>query len=398
MLDPHLLAAAMAADTDALKATTALRRQFPAATPEQVSAALTQARLRHRAANRLGPESERLMLTAEGLEQATRRPVATARAARLARSAKVVADLGCGIGTESWAMARAGMRVIAVERDEYTAEIARFNARALELDITVITGDITDHGVLDPVLSQVDAVFLDPARREPHAARTTNGLQQGRLLDPQQWSPNWTFVTALAQRIPTVCKVAPGIDRTLISDAEVVFTSHDGDLVEAAVWFAPLGQPGNRQAVVMRQGLSMSLASNAPRTSVEISKPRTFILDPDDALIRADVLHIVAERHGALLDPHIAWITTDKAPEPGQLWLGTWYRVLDSLAFNIKELRWRLAALGITNVTIIKRGFAGDIEDIRKQLKVSGSGRHAALMLTRTDDGPLAVIAEQVSQ
>lgn len=399
-MDPDLLAAAMEATAtfaqDPLKASGALRRQFPSADPTQISAALTQARLRRRAQYRLGSDAAHVLLTEAGLEQATRAGVAQARAQRLARTVHVVADLGCGIGTESWAMARAGLTVIAVEKDPATADLARYNAKALGLAIEVIEGDVTDENLLEHILGRVEAVFVDPARRQTDAPRTVEGIQQGRLLDPEQWSPPLSFVKNLAQRIPTVAKVAPGIDLSLISDAEVVFTSDDGDLVEASVWFAPLGNPGTREAVVKRKNVTMRLTTNAPRVPMSISTPRAFVLDPDDAIVRADVLHMVAELHGALLDPHIAWLTTDQEPDSAQSWLGTWYKVLDWMPFNIRELRWKLSELGIGNVTITKRGFAGDVEQMRKQLRLSGSGRHATVMLTRTAQGPLAVIAEQV--
>src|SRR5690606_12069350 len=51
-----------------------LRRRHP---PDLVAAALTQARLRARARDKLDPgDAERMFFTADGLEQATRAPVA----------------------------------------------------------------------------------------------------------------------------------------------------------------------------------------------------------------------------------------------------------------------------------------------------------------------------------
>ena len=399
MIPEDLLAAAAQADPDPLRASSALRRAFPEAGPDLIGAALTQIRLRRRAEPRLGTQARQILLTEAGLEQATRAEVARIRAERLAGLATHVADLGCGIGTESWAMARAGLQVRAVERDVYTAEIARHNARALGLadHIDIRTGDITDSEVLAWAVDGADAAFLDPARRDADGPRAINGQSSRRLLAPEQWSPPWSFVRELSARIPVVAKVAPGIDLDLVRDAHVVFTSHDGDLVEASVWFQPLGEPGKRTAQVVHGNTAMTLTTNSVRPDdIAVSEPLSYLLDPDDAIARADVLHLILERGGSLIDPHVAYITRSSAPDAGERWLGTWYEVLAWLPFNIRELRWKLAELGIGNVTIAKRAFAGDVDDIRKQLRLNG-GLSATVVLTRTDAGPLALICRLVS-
>jgi hypothetical protein len=393
-------AAATAGGQDALSASSALRRAFPGADAGLVAAALGQAALRRQAAPRLGPDADRILLTRDGLEQATRSPVATLRAERLAGSARTVADLGCGIGTESWAMARAGMTVIAVERDPAMAAFARHNADALDLTdrITVIEGDVTDPTLLASVLERVDAVFLDPARRDPAAPRSTDGSTGRRILDPERWSPPWSFVRSLAERIVVVVKVAPGIDTDIAREAEITFTSHDGDLVEACVWFDPatMRDPharGRRVAQVMRGNTLMSLVNDGlPDEAVSTSAPLAFLVDPDPAIVRAGALPMILQRGGALLDPRVAYVTRDEAPQAGERWLGIWYEVLDHMPFNVRTLRWRLTELGIGHVTITKRAFAGDVEEIRRQLRPSGTGRSATVVLTRTDAGPIAVI------
>ena len=110
-----------------------------------VAAAMTQARLRTRALGKFGPDASRIWFTPAGLEQASRFEVAERRAARFASlglastggvtggraggaGSDRVADLGCGLGADSFALARAGLRVLAIERDPVTAALARANA------------------------------------------------------------------------------------------------------------------------------------------------------------------------------------------------------------------------------------------------------------------------------
>ena len=83
--------------------------------PALVAAALTQQRLRGRAAAKFGPFAERMLLTPDGLEQATRLVVSAHHASRFASAAPSrVADLGCGIGGDAMALAGLGLPVLAV--------------------------------------------------------------------------------------------------------------------------------------------------------------------------------------------------------------------------------------------------------------------------------------------
>lgn len=116
-------------DADRLAEVTRLRRFHR---PELVGPALTQARLRARAADKFGTAADTMYFTADGLEQATRTEVAAHRARRFARlgADTDVADLCCGIGADLIALARAGHRVSGVERDPLTSATPPQTTRA----------------------------------------------------------------------------------------------------------------------------------------------------------------------------------------------------------------------------------------------------------------------------
>src|SRR5207244_4035625 len=133
-----------------------LRRQYPA---EAVAAALEQAELRRRAREKF-EDADRLLFTRPGLEQASGDRVARWRARRY-EPWPVVADLCCGIGGDTMALA-ASHAVLAVDRNELHARLARENAgvRGARGPVWVVVGEI-------PALTpRIEAAFLDPGRRE----------------------------------------------------------------------------------------------------------------------------------------------------------------------------------------------------------------------------------------
>ncbi|HEX2772217.1 MAG TPA: methyltransferase domain-containing protein [Micromonosporaceae bacterium] len=374
-------AAAELAGGDPLTAAAGLRAQGVPA--DLAAAALTQAELRRRAVGKFGPDATRMLFTRTGLEQATRRVVADRRAARLWRAGvRTLADLGCGLGADAIAAARAGIRVYAVEADPVTAAMAAVNAEAAGVSdrLTVECGDATRYDV-----SGVDAAFCDPARRRAGTGR--------RVFDPAAFSPSWNFVTALAQRVPrTVVKVAPGLDHALIPPgAEAEWVSVAGDLVEATLWCGPLADAPRRATVLASDeaaedvaGLTGTGSARAP-----VGRVGRFLFDPDPAVVRA---HLVAEFgstvDGMLADPSIAYVYADRAvPTP----LARCLAVTDAMPFSLKRLRAALRERNVGRLEILKRGSAVDVERLRRDLRLSGNGS-ATIVLTRVAGAPTVLI------
>jgi hypothetical protein len=375
-----LAAAAEVADADPLAAATTLRRH--GTPPDLAAAALTQATLRRRAVGKFGAEAARMFFTRAGLEQATRRVVADRRAARLtAAGVTTLADLGCGLGADALAAARAGIRVYAVEADPVTASMAAANVTANGLDdvIEVACADATTVDV-----TRFDAVFCDPARR--------SGSR--RVFDPAAYSPPWDFVTGLADRVPrTVLKLAPGIDHDLLPPgAEGEWVSVDGDLVEAAFWCGPMaGVP--RRATVLRSGTGVHELTGTGMTAAPVGAVGGYVYDPDPAVVRS---HLVAEFAatvaGRLADPDIAYVHAD-APRPTAF--GRCLAVTDVLPFSLKRLRALLRERGVGRVEIMKRGSAVEPEQFRRDLRLAGR-EPATIMLTRVAGAPTVLIAQPV--
>lgn len=362
---------------DPLVAVTALRGAGFA--PDLASAAITQAGLRARAAAKFGPDADRMFFTRAGLEQATRAVVARRRAERLAAAgAQQVADLGCGLGADAVAFARAGLRVLAVDADPTTAATARANATVLGLD-HLITVRCQDATTVD--LSEVDAVFCDPARR-----RTT-----GRVFDPAAYSPPWTFVASLPDRVRlTVLKLAPGIDHALLPpSAEAEWVSVDGDVVETAVWTGPLAAVP-RRATLLRGGQCHQLTGTGDQQA-PAGPVGSTVYDPDGAVVRS---HLVAEFAatvaGRLADPHIAYVFADGATDTP---FGRCFTVVEELPFALKRLRTALRDRGVGRLEIRKRGVAVEPDRLRRELRLAGP-EGGTLILLRVGDAHRALLCQ----
>ncbi|MFD6265470.1 methyltransferase domain-containing protein [Micromonospora chalcea] len=389
-----LAAAARVAGGDPLAAAAALRS---AGIPgDLAAAALTQAELRRRAVGKFGAGADGMFLTRPGLEQATRGVVADRRAARLrAAGVTTLADLGCGLGADALAAARAGIRVYAVEADPLTAAMAAANAGAAGLAelVTVECGDATAFDV-----SRVDGAFCDPARRRAGTGR--------RVFDPRAYSPPWDFVTGLAARVPrTVVKVAPGLDHALIpAGAEAEWVSVDGDLVEAALWCGELAGVPRRATLLREKEGPLLNASGIKRVpsyhltgtgaaEAPVGPVRRFLYDPDPAVVRA---HLVAELatdlDATLADPSIAYLYADEArPTPFARCL----EITDVLPFSLKRLRALLRERRVGRVEIRKRGSALEPEKLRRDLRLSGDAA-ADLVLTRVAGDPTVLVCRPV--
>ncbi len=365
---------------DELATATRLRRDHPA---PLVSAALGQARLRQRAAAKFGADAALMYFTPNGVEQSTRAPVAAHRAARLsALGVRTLADLCCGIGGDALALARAGVRVLAVDRDPLACAAARANAEALGLAdrIEVRCADVTEVDT-----AGYDAVFVDPARRTK--------ARGGRVFDPEAYSPPLSWAVGAARTAPfAALKIAPGVPHeALPEDAETEWISDAGDVKEAVLWFGT-GRGGARRATLLPAGDSLvgaGLPDPAPGTV------GGWLYEPDGAVIRAHLVADVAEQVGGrLIDPTIAYVTADHlVPTP----YATAYAVTDVLPFNVKKLKALLRERGVGVAVIKKRGSAVEPEELRRKLKLAGP-HSCTVFLTRVAGAPTMLLGHPAAE
>lgn len=361
---------------DTLRELERLRRQF---TPAQASAALETTLLRRRARAKFA-HAERLYFTREALEQASAAPVAAHRAARLAPHGHV-ADLGCGIGGDALALATAGARVLAVERDPLRLALARANAETLGLAQQMV---FLQRDLLAEPPPPADALFCDPGRRAGGRRR----------FAVEAYEPPLSHILAWRARTPALAvKLAPGVETAeLPADAELEFVSLDGELKEAVLWSAPLAGPRRRASLLSSSGARWSMErSDLSAVPCPLSAPAAYLYEPDPAIIRAGlVTDLGAQLGAAQLDPQIAYLTAPSllATPFARVW-----PVHEWLPFSLKLLRARVRAYKAGPVTVKKRGSPLDTDALARQL--SGTGEHPlVVVLTQHQGRPIALLCD----
>lgn len=363
-----------AGDTE-LHLQTQLRRT---AEPGQVAAALTQVELRAKAVTKFGDLAARMYFTPDALEQATRLPVSTHRAGRMqAYGARTLIDLGCGIGGDLVAAARAGLICAGVDLDPVRVAIAQANLDALGLPGATQVADATtvDHAAFD-------LAFVDPARR--------GGA--GRTFDAADWTPSWTFVESLLRRDACV-KAAPGIPHALVPDGvEAEWVSDGGEVKEAVLWSGRTATAARRATVIGAGGLATLTDEDDPGIGeVGVRDFGSYLYEPDGAVIRAGLVTAVAAGvDGGLLDEKIAYVTSDAAFRSP---FARGYRVLEELPYREKQLKAALRERGVGRLTIKKRGVDVVPDQLRKRLAPAGDAE-ATIVLTRASGHGTCLLVE----
>ena len=392
------LAAQGDAATPSLALAERLRREYPAGL---VAAAMAQQELRRAARAKFSRAAE-MLFTRAGYEQSSSEAIASYRAGRL-WSAAHIADLCCGIGGDLIALAGSG-RVLAVDRDGTHARLALHNAAVYERadHVAAVVSDVRD-----VPLAGIDAVFIDPARR--------SGSGTASALDARRYKagtsePPLDWCTALTEQVAAVCiKAAPGLPEELIPpDWEAEFIAESRDLKEAVLWSpalatappaGPQGSLGPRRATV----LATAPADNALRSytltaregdPVALREPGEYLLDPNPAVTRAGLVEDLARNLGtdtAKIDPQIAFLTLDRNVQTP---FARTLRVQHSAPWNEKQFAKRLRELGIGAIDIRRRGLAGDVDQIRRRLKLEGKVR-ATVVITRVNNKPWGLICAE---
>ena len=341
------------------------------------------ARCRMRSREKFGELGERLFLDEESLRYSTPPLIADYRARRL--EGDIIADISCGAGIQAIYFAMRSGKVIAVERDPVKLELAKLNARLLNIEnMEFIQGDALSREVYGRI--KADIVFSDPSRKPEERIRTMDGLEPPPL---KVYDIYRKVTDKIAFELPPQIR-----KENVLIDGEREYTSLDFKLNRLALYTGPLKRCDVSAISLPREE---RVTSNDPRRKVGLAEqPLDYLYEVDPTIVKADLLENLAGKidfDGFLLmmGKRRTLLTSSEWFESSFL---RGYHFLTSCKFSVEEIRKELLDVDAGKVML---RFSIDPKDywrFRKRLEEGLSGSKK-VELFRV--GERAILAERVN-
>ena len=304
--------------------------------------------------------------------------------ALIAGKGALIVDLTAGFGVDMAFMSQDFQKAIYVERQAPLCAISSENFKLLGLNhIEVICADGV--GYLHQ-LEHADLIFLDPARRDNHGARTYG------IAD---CTPNVLELRdeLLKKADRVMLKLSPMLDwRKAVEDLghvnEVHIVSVDNECKELLLILSKEKKPlklfcvNNDQVFGGDQGDWLNERSIAEiRVPVPMSS-QAYLFEPNASIMKAGCFTLLEQRFGiSQLDKnsHLFVSDTDICDFPGRRFI-----IEKTTSMNKRELKTALAGIDRANITV--RNFPLSVAELRKRLKLKDGG-NLYLFATTLADG-----------
>ena len=292
--------------------------------------------------------------------------------ANIAGKGALMVDLTAGYGVDMAFVSSNYRRAIHVEQQASLCAISSENFKLLGLNhIEVVCADGVDYL---HQLDHADLIFLDPARRDDHGARTYG------IAD---CTPNVLELRdELLQKADRVMlKLSPMLDwRKAVEDLgnvnEVHIVSVDNECKELLLILSKEEKPlklfcvNNDQVFEGDQGDWLNERSIAEiRVPVPMSS-QAYLFEPNASIMKAGCFALLEQRFKvAQLDKnsHLFVSDSDISDFPGRRFL-----IEKTTSMNKRELKAALAGIDKANITV--RNFPMSVAELRKRLKLKEGG------------------------
>ena len=304
--------------------------------------------------------------------------------ALIAGKGALIVDLTAGFGVDMAFMSQAFQKAIYVERQAPLCAISSENYKLLGLNhIEVICVDGIDYL---HQLEHADLIFLDPARRDNHGARTYG------IAD---CTPNVLELRdeLLEKADRVMLKLSPMLDwRKAVEDLghvnEVHIVSVDNECKELLLILSKEKKPlkllcvNNDQVFEGDQGDWLNERSIAEiRVPVPMSS-QAYLFEPNASIMKAGCFTLLEQRFNvSQLDKNSHLFVSDKdcSDFPGRR-----FTIEKTTSMNKRELKTALAGIDKANITV--RNFPLSVAELRKRLKLKDGG-NLYLFATTLADG-----------
>ena len=295
--------------------------------------------------------------------------------ASIAGKGALVVDLTAGFGVDLAFISQSFQQAVHIERQASLCAISSENYKLLGLNhIGVVCADGVDYL---HQLDHADLIFLDPARRDDHGARTYG------IAD---CTPNVLELRdELLQKADRVMlKLSPMLDwRKAVEDLgnvnEVHIVSVDNECKELLLILSKEEKPlklfcvNNNQVFDGVTG-GRFFCDTARDVTKEPSPCYTphFLFEPNASIMKAGCFTLLEQRFGvAQLDKnsHLFVSDSDISDFPGRRFI-----IEKTTSMNKRELKAALDGINRANITV--RNFPLSVAELRKRLKLKDGGDH----------------------
>ena len=315
-----------------------------------------------------------------------------------------IIDLTGGFGVDFSFMSRGFRRGVYVERQEHLCDVASHNFRCLGLENVEVVCEEADE-YLD-YCDKADVIYLDPARRDTHGAKTY--AISDCTPDVASLLPS-----LLKKACLVIIKLSPMLDwRKAIADLgeqhviEVHIVSVDNECKElllllsanhalssspssiaptlhcvniSAGALSSIVVPLFRQPQCDKRQFASSDNPDSPDISdildnkdyPAIAAIPAFLFEPNASIMKAGCFDALIDRYPGLMkiapNSHLFISTTEISDFPGR-----GFSIIKTTSMNKRELR--SALVGITSANISTRNFPMSVAELRKRLKLREGG------------------------
>ena len=304
------------------------------------------------------------------LEQCSSEQTARYKASLLSPGDTFV-DLTGGFGVDFFFMSQPFQRRVYVEQQQELCDIARHNFDLLNHPCTVVCGSATEYLQQMPHAS---AIYIDPARRDAHGARTYSISDcTPNVLELQE------LLVKKADRV--IIKLSPMLDwHKAASDLQHISAIHivsvqneckelllvlaDGAMSEAPVVCINLLADGTLQR------FEYNPATNAQSTNINAKVNATYLYEPNASIMKAGCFDEIGDFYQICklsANSHLYVSDHEVKDFPGRR-----FQILSIPSMNKRELKEALRDIDRANITV--RNFPMSAEALRKRLRLKDGG------------------------
>ena len=309
--------------------------------------------------------------------------------ARIAGNGEKIVDLTAGFGVDMAFMSAGFKQAVHVEMQPQLCAISSENYKCLGLNhVQVVCSDGV--GYLHQ-MEHADLIFIDPARRDQHGARTYG------IAD---CTPNvLEIIDEMLQKADRVMiKLSPMLDwQKTVADVGNVSQVHIvsvGNECKELLLEVKKGKDENVKVFCVNddQVFSYEIGETHPFTPSPLHS-FTFLYEPNASVMKAGCFNLISHRFGITQpDANSHLFLSDKLVEgfPGRRF------VIERVStMNKRELKEALAGIDKANVAV--RNFPLSVADLRKRLKLKDGGDVYIFATTDAKKGHLVMVCRKIS-